>query len=180
MPAVTRHDLTEAIVEAARRAFSELFSEHPGHYYYCTLVTTGEAHPPIVSAWSREALASAVEQGNDPEALSALKWSYADSPFCGYGSEYFEPVNALFAQRPRLTPQLSRDEWSAEYQLRVDAMEAALSRLDAEGVFGKGASRSGTVILVEVAPPDRSNTDRALRLNPPEALREWLEEAAEE
>jgi hypothetical protein len=156
-----------------------LFSEHPGRYYYCTLVTTGEAHPPIVSAWSKEALAASAAQERDLDPQRTLKWSYADSPYCGYGSEYFETVNGLFAKRPRLSPVLSKAEWSAEYQVRLDAMEAAMERLDSEGIFGVGTSRLGTVVLVEVAPPDRSNTERALRLNPPEALTEWLEEAAE-
>jgi hypothetical protein len=35
------------------------------------------------------------------------------------------------------------------------------------------------MINVEVMPPDSSNTVRAIRLNPPEAVKEWLKEAAE-
>jgi hypothetical protein len=51
--------------------------------------------------------------------------------------------------------------------------------LDGEGLFGRGAARSQIVINVEVAPPDSTNTERAVRLNPPEAVGTWLAEAAE-
>jgi hypothetical protein len=177
----TQQELADAITKASRKAFSDLFSEYPGHYYYCALITTGEAHAPVISAWSQEALSAVVAGEKNPDdARLALKWSYADSPYYCYGSQHFEAVNTLIAERPRLTPGLSDEDWADEYQLRLEAMVAAMSTLDAEGVFGEGRKRLGTVILVEVAPPDNTNTERALRLNPPEALKEWLEEAAEE
>ena len=55
-----------------------------------------------------------------------------------------------------------------------------MARLDSEGIFSIGDRRLELYVLVEVAPPDQTNTERALRLDPPEALREWLVEAAEE
>ncbi|MFI2410671.1 DUF4303 domain-containing protein [Streptomyces sp. NPDC018947] len=57
-------------------------------------------------------------------------------------------------------------------------METAVARLDAEGLFGTGADRHRVVVAVEVVPPDTGNDERVLRLNPPEALADWLEEAA--
>ncbi|CAK7065445.1 MAG: hypothetical protein MESAZ_01852 [Saezia sanguinis] len=48
--------LTAEIVKAAGKAFRELF-ENGESYYYCTLITTGEALAPTVSAWTWEALA---------------------------------------------------------------------------------------------------------------------------
>lgn len=172
--------LSDAISTSARLAFSHLFREHPEHFYYCALVTTGEAHAPIVSAWSVEALEAIVRQEPDPDrARRELKWSYADSPYCGYGAEFFEPVIELFGERPRLTAQSTDQEWMAEYEARLEAMERAMSRLDSEGLFGTGAERLRMTVLVEVAPPDRTNTERALRLNPREALAEWLSEAGE-
>ena len=96
---INQQVLEDAIASAAREAFQRLFAEHPGDYYYCSLVTTGEAHPPVVSAWSREALAAAVEGEPDIQKASAeLKWSYADSPYCGYGEEHFAHVKELFAR----------------------------------------------------------------------------------
>jgi len=177
----TGSELIDAIATAARRAFLKLFKNHPGQYYYCSLVTTGEAHVPALAAWSEEALEAAIAEDEDPEeARQALKWSCADSPFYCFGDEFFEPVKRLFDERPQLTSELMPEVWDAEYQFRIDAMEAAMFRLDSEGLFGTGAARHGTVVLVEVVPPDYTNTERAMRLNPQETLREWLEEASEE
>jgi hypothetical protein len=72
-----------------------------------------------------------------------------------------------------------RQAWESGYAFRLDAMEAGMAQLDREGLFGEGAERAGIVINVEVMPPDRTNVERARRLNPPEALVEWLSEAAE-
>ena len=47
--------LGDAIFEAAQKAFLKLF-ENGEHYYYCVLLTTGEALPPCIAAWSEEAL----------------------------------------------------------------------------------------------------------------------------
>ena len=58
-------------------------------------------------------------------------------------------------------------------------MEKAMANLDKEGLFGVGNQRLGIVINAEVMPPDYTNTERALRLNPREALTVWLEEVAE-
>ncbi|MCZ7681911.1 MAG: DUF4303 domain-containing protein [Sandaracinaceae bacterium] len=53
----TVDELADAIRRAARAAFAQLFAERAGErFYYCTLVTTGEALPPVPSAWSHEAL----------------------------------------------------------------------------------------------------------------------------
>ena len=55
-----------------------------------------------------------------------------------------------------------------------------MHNLDMNGMFGQGEQRLGIVINAEFMPPDFTNTERALRLNPKEALEEWLEEIAEE
>jgi hypothetical protein len=165
-------DLAGAIADATRTAAEELFKKYPGKYYYFTLISTGEALPPYVSAWSEEALD---EAGND----ETLRWSYADSPFCAYGwDEHFGRVRTLFSERPTMDSSDVKARES-EYELRFGAMEQALRQLDSEGLFGQGKDRFGIVINVEVMPPDFTNTLRARRLNPPEALTRWLEEAAE-
>jgi hypothetical protein len=124
-------------------------------------------------------LEETVARQRDPVASRrAIKWSYADSPFCGYGADHFSEVKALFAKRPEMSPS-DVPGWEEEWRARVGAMEDAMRRLDAEGLFGQGPERSTVVINVEVAPPDSSNTERAVRLNPPDALTEWLLEAAE-
>lgn len=173
-------ELSYAIESAARNAFLSLFSFHLGDYYYCSLITTGEAHAPIVSAWSWQALDSAVRNTQrSSEEAHLLKWSYSDSPFFRYGWEYFAQVREVFDERPRINALMTDVEWEKEYNFRLSAIENAMATLDAEGIFGTGDRRDRVVILVEVVPPDRTNVDRAIRLNPLAALREWLAEAAE-
>ena len=62
----------------------------------------------------------------------------------------------------------------------MNSMEEVMASLDKEGIFGSGERRENMVILAEVRPPDYTNTERALRLNSRETLKEGLEEAAEE
>ena len=178
----TEAELADAIESAARMAINDLFAQHPGHYfYYVSLITSGEAHPPVLTAWSKEALEDAVKDEVDKEdARWGLEWSYGESPFFCFGEPYFQEVKDLFARRPDMN-SLMWDEsaWNAECELRLHAMEAAMSRLNEEGLFGTGQDRFNVVVNVEVMPPDYTNTQRAKRLNPPEAIRTWLAEVAE-
>lgn len=181
MTAPSQDDLVAAIAAATRLAVTRLFREHAERFYYISLITYGSATPPSLSAWSIEALDRAVLSDPEPEkARFVLKWSYADSPYVNWCDEYFEDVRRLFAMRPEMSHLMTRTEWQAEYDLRLDAMEMALRRLDEDGLFGTGPSRSEIVVNAEVMPPDYTNTQRARRLNPPEAIATWLAEAAEE
>jgi hypothetical protein len=168
------------VAAATSAAVKELFRTHPkAHFYYCALITTGEALPPNLCAWSSEALdAVASQYPDDPNARWWLKWSYADSPFYCFGEAHFGEVRRLFRALGRLDPRDARG-WQAAYDFRLSVMEEALARLDQAGLFGTEAQRASIVINVEVMPPDPTNVERALRLNPPEALTDWLKEAAE-
>ncbi len=173
-------ELANKIAHAARLAVQRLFKDNPDDtFYYCSLVTTGEGHTPCLTAWSKEALDKAVaaESGGN-ELRAELKWSYADSPFYPYAEDCFEEVQREYISRSEAG---DRDSTSSpvELELRLRAMEAAMAELDAEGLFGTGARRLGIVIGAEVMPPDNTNVDRMRRLNPPEALTEWLTQAAE-
>lgn len=172
--------LVTLIANATRESYLALRIQHPGTYYYFGLITTGEGSAPIVSAWTYEALE--VKAAAYPEEVglkSELKWSYADSPYCCFGEVYFGAVKRAFEQRPRFSVHMSESEWLNELNARLDAMESAMLLLNNEGLFGIGEERESMVVLVEVMPPDASNTDRAKRLNPPRALSRWLVEAAE-
>ena len=185
-PCPTKSELANAIAVATDATVRELFAEFPDHhFYYITLITPGEVLAPAFAAWSYEALEEAVaHEPNKEETRVMLKWSYADSPFFCYGEEHFAEVRRLFDARPNI--ELEDDEdycgsaCEAEALLRLDAMESAMSSLDQQGLFGVGEERFAVVVNVELAPPDYSNTERAMRLNPPEAIREWLVEAAED
>lgn len=115
--APSEDDLVDAIADSTREAVTELFREHPGHhFYYCSLITTGEGHAPTLCAWSKEALAHA--SAADPELAQQLAWSYADSPFYGFGERHFLRVTELFAARPN--PGW-RDPGARRHELRAGA-----------------------------------------------------------
>ena len=71
------------------------------------------------------------------------------------------------------------EKFMEEYEFRMDSMEKVMSDLDKEGVFGSGEKSKNIVVAAEVMPPEYTNTERVLRLNSREKLKEWLEEAAE-
>ncbi len=168
---VSESQLEEGVYIASKKAIASLFSSNDHRFYYCCLITTGEAHSPLLSAWSYEALEEACK--SEQCVPAEVKWSYADSPFCFFGEHYFEDLKALFNERPAVSSS------NNEYSIRLHAMESALGKLDSEGIFGLGEERNSIYINVEVMPPDYTNTERAVRLNPQNAIQQWLEEAAE-
>lgn len=170
--------LVEIIQSATENALIKLFEEHDESFYYCSLITTGEGLCPIISAWSMEALERvANESGDVEEAKYYLKWSYSETPYFAYGEEFFEDVKNVFIDR--MNKLKTAEERQREVQLRINSMEKVMHNLDAKGMFGQGEQRLNIVINAEFMPPDYTNTERALRLNPQETLKEWLEEAAE-
>ncbi|GHS90175.1 hypothetical protein FACS189487_11540 [Campylobacterota bacterium] len=136
--------LVDEISNAARKAFIDLFKNKES-YYYCVLLTTGEAHAPYISAWSWEALARESEKQSN-----LLKYSYADSPYCLYGyDDYFSRVVEMFDERPAMD---FNDEkgWDIEFNFRYNAMISALKRLDDEGLFSLNQARDKLLLNVEI------------------------------
>lgn len=169
--------LTAAITEASRMAFQKLFNNGE-QFYYCVLLTTGEGLAPIISAWSWEAL-DRVSQKYSQAYAQDIKWSYADSPYYAFGyDEYFGDVKQLFEHRTAIDNQ-NNEAWKKELDFRLMAMVRAMSILDREGLFAQNQSRKNILINVELMPPDASNTQRALELNNPEDIEDYLQEAAE-
>ena len=175
-------NLETILAVAARQAFTELFATHLERFYYCSLITSGDATRPATAAWSLEALARAIDTGEiDRPGGSRLEWGPQYSPYLDFGVEHFDEVTATFAARDQAIAGADDDAWEQEYGLRLGAMEGAMRTLDREGVFGTGASRADMVVLVEVLPPDWTNAERARRLNPRSGpqLHAWLDENAE-
>lgn len=164
--------LSDLIYEAAKNAFHELFKKNE-HFYYCVLLTTEEGFSPIISAWSWEAL-----DKYSKESIDTIKWSYADSPYYNFGSDYFNCVRQAFNNRLTID-QLDDISWIEELKFRLNAMELAMKRLDNDGIFNITQPRKDIYINVELMPPDSSNVERALRLNNPHNITNWLNEAAE-
>ena len=167
--------LGDAIFEAAKKAFLKLF-ENGEHYYYCVLLTTGEAHPPCIAAWSVEALERLVKEESIPEEeIPYYKYSFADSPYSAFGyDEYFQQVVQLFEQRDSLMDYNNEEQWNEEYDLRLAAMVYAMKKLDIVGIFALNQPREQVYINVELIPPDDTDIERALYFNKAENIEEWL------
>ena len=162
-------EIVEALVKAAANAFSSLKETHKEHFYYYVFVFDAGMHP-YISAWSYEALEkSFIGKKITGEKRDWWKWDYSDSPYVVYGyDEFFNEVSELLDKR---ASGLSFDElYNIEWDIRVASTEEALKRLDRSGLFGSGEDRKNVVINVETAPPDGSEYNRALRLNPPSTL----------
>lgn len=172
--------LSNLILDAVRKTLDKLFTEFDENFYYCSLITSGEAHPPSFVAWSTEALLREASRSEEPQRVESLiKWSYADSPYFLFEDMEFEEVKAAFYQRADIDDDLTDDEWDSEYQTRINAMTLAMKKADEEGLFSINGPRENIVINVEVMPPDETNTERALYLNPSNSklLKEWLNES---
>lgn len=166
--------LVEEIAIAAEKSFLTLF-KNKEKYYYCVLVTTGEALPPFISAWSIEALNVYAKETSEEDA-DLSKWFYGESPYFDFGEENFEKVRKLFYERQSYL----NNDFFMETDFRVEAMVLAMELLDKKGIFSLNQSRNKVYVNVEVMPPDSSNTMRALRLNKKEDIVDWLNEAAED
>lgn len=167
--------LGDAIFEAAEKAFCKLFGNGE-HYYYCVLLTTGEALPPCISAWSEEALERLVAQGAIPEdEIQYYKYSFADSPYYAFGDEeYFQQVKQLFEERDPLMDYNNEEQWEKEYNFRLAVIVYAMKKLDEAGIFALNQPRAQVYINVELMPPDDTDIQRALSFNNLEHIKEWL------
>lgn len=183
--------LVSEIANAARTSFQQLFATGES-FYYCALITTGEAHCPHVTAWSYEALERTARDrstqnpntyGNQEQAKAIIKWMYAESPYVAYNyEENFTKAAALFQSLPSpFDADIDEDEAEIEarYDFRLSAMEEALKQLDREGIFAQNQPRSQVYINVETVYPDHTDKARALRLNNPDHLTTWFEEAGQ-
>lgn len=174
-----KEELTEALVKAAGAAFRSLQETTKEHFYYYVLAFDEGLHP-YISAWSDEALEkSVVEQQITEDEKRWWKWDCSDSPYAVYGyDDFFGEVSELLDKRESL---LSDEElYGIEWNMRVDVLEEAMKRLDGSGLFGTKEERKNVVINVELAPPDGSEYNRALRLNPPSAFLSAYLETCEE
>lgn len=169
-------ELKTAAKHAVRKTFLSLKEEHPERFYFLVLTTCGKAPPPSFSAWSHEALAREAARQPEGDGDFYIKWSYGESPYFCYHEENFAELSRLFYLRPTMDTAMSEGAWLEEYQFRIDALVLALSELDDEGLFGVGEQRHQIVINVEVMPPDDTNTENAILLNPPESLVAYLSE----
>ncbi|MDO5073248.1 MAG: DUF4303 domain-containing protein [Neisseria animaloris] len=172
--------LVSTIEEATNKAAIDLFNSTKETFYFFVLSTTGEALAPYISAWSHEALQQQIiTQNRDSDDIADFRWSSIDSPYFEFGSQYFHQVNQAFLERPDIHALETEVKYEKEFNFRIDAMMEALHRCDEKGIFSLNQARSEIMINVEILPPDYTNTIRAKKLNPSEAIQAWLKEAAE-
>ena len=162
-----------ALLNAARSAFQALFQEHNETFYYCTLILS-EGATPFVSAFSEEALAAEVQKYEGRYSAEDLRWSYADSPYCGYGYEtYFQTVDKLFNEQ--MSVVTSDEDYEAAIESWLSLMEQVMRTLDQEKLFGEGEARSRMLINAEIMPPEDDNAERGKRLNSGAIYELWYE-----
>jgi hypothetical protein len=163
----------DLLLEASRNGFEALFNEHNEEFYYCTLILS-EGATPFISAFSKEALNEVVNKNDGNYSVEELKWSYADSPYCGYGFEkYFNEIDKVFCERMN---DVSEGDYDTEIEYWLSLMEKVMKTLDKENVFGDRKKRRNMIINAEIMPPDDSNAQRAERLNTKSAYQKWYKE----
>lgn len=161
----------DLLLEATRKGFQALFKEHKENFYYCTLILS-EGATPFISALSDETFKEIVKKNGDKYSSETLKWSYADSPYCGYGfGEYFQVLDKVFYGRMK---KISSDEkYGQEIDYWLSLMEKVMKTLDKEKIFGVGKYRRDMIINAEIMPPDETNAERASRLNTKITYQKW-------
>ena len=174
-----KNDFDGIVCETAsilRAVFTELFNNNE-KFYYCTFLTTGEGLPPLISAWSEEALKRESSLYKNADEYKEIKWSYADSPYYAFRYEKFSHI---FSSRP-LMSTLNEIEWEKEFLFRLKVMETAVRQADREGLFSINQNRADICVEVGTMPPDKLTTEITKRLNSLDSLimKEYMAEAAE-
>ena len=156
--------IKEMLIKAVESAFISLFKEFPGHYYYCAVIMSENA-PPFISAWSEEAFAGFCKTKRDLCDKYEYRYSYADSPYCGYGyDKFFGEINAFFEE---IIDKIDLDdEYSKMINLWAESMTEVMAELDKKGLFGVSEEREDVLINVEIIPSSVSVLETAKRLNP--------------
>lgn len=143
----------ESLTAIARAAFTAIKADAPNdHFYFFALYTTADGGYVIATAWSEEALdrtvSSTTARGKQTseQLARALRFSAGDSPFHERHSEAFDGL-------PR-------------GKKLHDACFDTMRELDFDGLFGKGTTRSRTIINVVYGDmSDQKWLEHADRLN---------------
>ena len=122
----------EMLKNAVKSSFSDLFAKYPEHYYYCTVVLS-EGAPPFISAWSNEAFDRFCKEKGIVTGLKYM-YSYADSPYCGYGyDEYFCKIKSFFIN---IVDKIDNDnDYSEMIDLWALCLEEVMIELDNNDFF---------------------------------------------
>lgn len=156
-------ELVDMIADSTRAALQQFRATHSIDACLVALVTSGEGYRPYLAL---------TEHGED-------QWDLAGSRFAIVEDEFLARTEPAFDARGFLH-EMGDDASEVEFDRRLASMEAALRRLDDQGLFGIGEDRARVLLLVATMPPSDSEAELGRRLNPPSPLLDaWLEEAAE-
>jgi len=169
-------DICVAYKAALRKTIQELLLKDE-QFYYVVLVVDENGLPPVFSAWSKESYARECENLNAEQA-AWMKWSYSESPYFDFGKANFLDADGIWLSKGSID-DFKCEEWVKELERRVNSLEECFASLNKEGLISDDESRKKTMVNVETTPPSPKDTERARRLNPPESIKEWLDEAAE-
>ena len=181
-----RERIFNALFDAAEKGFTALFSQHNEHFYYCALIMM-ETATPCIAAISEESLERVLNNYYSDELArnenrEYYKWSYADSPYIGYGYEdYFKEVEELFKNYvwkyyTDETEFIKRaNEW-------LEIMAEVMLELDRKGVFNTNVDRSKLFINAETQPPEDNSINilNARKLNNESLFTYWYEDNRKE
>ncbi len=171
-----KRTIFNVLMYAAEQSFKQLFSDKNEHFYYCTLVMM-DCSVPCISAMSEESLTRLLEENADGEISSDkdkayFRWSYADSPYCGYGyDEYFTEVSDFFSYD--ITDDLSEEEYEERICDWLEEMREVMKALKDKGIF-KDKCTENVFLIAEQQPPESDiNTENARYLNDDEGFKNW-------
>lgn len=95
------HDLAEQIAQAIELHYRHWIASHPQEQLYAYVLYTdplmGSVEMTVLSEQGLEKIAYAYQESGDPASLEQLKqqlrWSVADSPYCGEQQDEFDVIN---------------------------------------------------------------------------------------
>ena len=174
-------------------SFRKIRATRPDDVYYgFGFYTSGDLAYVATTASSYEGLEQVAQRykhmeryrhSSIDELRHSLKWSTPDSPLhteCGEILEAIQPLmnqiaSELFASFIKGDDLGDLTEYHA-YKAEFDsAVENALHRIDAYGVFGTGDARKGGVLNLLMGDQDnQSKIEFAKRVNPPEAVQMFV------
>ena len=148
-------DLEKRVYEAAKSAFSDLSSAHPGEEFYaCALYTDSSAMTICPSANSVQGLEKKLSQEDEEdrseESAQYYKWASSEWAYEAWGSERFKEICKLLREAPE------RSDMEIFQSQIYHVMTNALLRLKDEGFFQSFGAPHSPVLFVTVADDDRA------------------------
>jgi len=177
--------LADHVHAALKAAFSELIRSRPKETFYAFALFTDDSLQFMApAANTEEALTATVQRYRekvDPKygtisTRAGMRWSAGDWRFYGdFGDEHFKTINkALIA---------NIDGPDEQYEAGFDSLWAAglegFQRLEKEGFFGSGPTRSNVTLLLVGDLPQEKIEQWVTALNPPDVVNRYLKWDAE-